>query len=597
MLPPMPPSRLTRFFERLLFLAIRRPLPPAVQFAIATAAIILVTLVRVLFVTVLLPWLLFMPAILLLALAFGRGVGLYATFLSAVLAGWSIAGSSGFLGLDFLQWVASGAFLVVAVGIVLLASELRASFARADHLMQEAQSARDALAAREAFLSSVLASSGDCIVVLDREANVLFVTENGRRALGLAQEAQVRGSPWQALWQEVDSNRASGAIAAASEGHRTNFAAPARICGGALRWWDVSVSPILRDGDQSGQVLLVARDITAKRAGQRERNRLARVVENSADFIGVASLDQRVEFLNPAGCNMVGLSPEAACETVMLDYIWPGDVERLLEEVLPAIRDAGSWSGEMNLRHFRTGERIPVHYLGFRVQEEDGSLIGYGAVMRDFSEVERARVQQRLLNNELSHRLKNVLTMVQAIAAQSIRQAETLEDAGEAVSARLVALGRATDILTATSWQTAELQALVATVLRPHGALSRRIKVDGPSVAVNPRAALALALAIHELTTNAIKYGALSNETGEVSLKWWIAGGAIPADQRLLLTWRETGGPYVTPPARRGFGSVMIERSLKAYFRAEVMLDFRPEGIVLTLNAPLAEAIATDRAE
>lgn len=593
----MPPSKLTRFFEQFLFLSIRRPLPPVVQFAIATAAIVLVALVRVLFVTVLLPWLLFMPAILLLALAFGRNVGLYATFLSAVLAGWSIAGPSGFLGLNPLQWIASGAFLVVGVGIVLLASELRASFARVNHLMQEAQSARDELAAREAFLSGVLSSSGDCIVVLDREANVLFVTENGRRALGLGEDADVHGTPWRMLWQEVDGNRASGAIAAASEGHETNFAAPARIGDGSLRWWDVSVRPILQDRNLTSQVLLVARDITAKRASERERNRLARVVENSADFIGVASLDQRVEFVNPAGCDMVGLSPETVGETRMLDYIWPTDVERLVEEVLPAIRDAGSWSGEMNLRHFRTGERIPVHYLGFRVQEQDGSLIGYGAVMRDFTEIERARFQQRLLNNELSHRLKNVLTMVQAIAAQSIRQAETLEDAGEAVSARLVALGRATDILTATSWQTAELHALVTTVLRPHGALSRRIKVDGPSVAVNPRAALALALAIHELTTNAIKYGALSNETGEVALKWWIADGAIPDHPRLLLTWRETGGPNVTPPPRRGFGSVMIERSLKAYFRAQVTLDFLPEGVVLTLDAPLADAIATDRTD
>jgi PAS domain S-box-containing protein len=589
----MPPSRLTRLFERFLSLSIRRPVPVAAQFGIATGVILLVSVVRVLFVTVLLPWLLFLPAILLLALTFGRAVGIYATFLAAVLAGWSIAGDGGFLGLDLLQWIASALFVIVSMGIVLLASELRAAFVRADRLMRDAREARDELASREAFLSGVLDSSGDCIAVLDGDASLLFLTDNAWRAVSLPDDVPVRGTPWHDLWQEVGGNRAQGAITAACEGHATNFVAPARVRGASMRWWDVSVSPIAGGGEQTGRVLLVARDITERRAGERERNRLARVVENSADFIGVAGLDQRVEFLNPAGCNMVGLSPEEIAETRMLDYIWPEDSQRLIREVLPTIRDAGSWSGEINLRHFRTGDRIPVHYLGFQVQEQDGSLIGYGAVMRDFSEVEHARAQQRLLNNELSHRLKNILTMVQAIAAQSIRQATTLEDAGEAVSARLVALGRATDILTTTSWQTAEIQALVATVLGPHGAFRRRIRVEGPIVSVNPRAALALALAIHELATNAIKYGALSNDNGKVALQWSIAGGPNEADQRLHLTWRETGGPLVTPPARRGFGSVMIERSLKAYFRADVSLDFSPEGLLLTLDAPLADAVAT----
>lgn len=591
-LPPMPPPRSTRLLERLLSLSTRRQLPAFLPYALTTAIIAAIGVIRLLFVTVLLPWLLFMPAILLLALAFGRRVGFYATLLAAAVAGWSIAGPNGFLGLDGLQWTASAVFVLVCFGIVLVTSELRASFVRAERLVGETQAARDELAAREAFLASVLASSSECIAVLDRQARLLFLTDSGRRVLG-GSSVEI-GTAWPNLWKEIDGDGAERAIAAAWAGQSTDFIA--RAIAGSLppRWWDVSVSPIRGNGGEPERVLVVARDITDRRAGERERNRLARVVENSADFVGIATLDERVEFVNPAGCAMLGLAPERVTETRMLDYIWPDEAARFVGEILPAIRAFGSWSGELGLRHFTTGERIPIHYLGFRVEEDDGTPIGYGAVMRDFSEVERARAQQRLLNEELSHRLKNVLTMVQAIAAQSIRQAATLEDAGEAVSARLVALGRATDILTRTSWQAAELHALVATVLRPHGALRERIRVEGPGLSVNPRAALALALAIHELATNAIKYGALSNDSGEVALEWRIAGGAKDDQPRLLLTWRESGGPPVAPPTRRGFGSVMIERSLRAYFRADVTLDYRPEGFVLALDAPLGEALVSD---
>ncbi len=207
---------------------------------------------------------------------------------------------------------------------------------------------------------------------------------------------------------------------------------------------------------------------------------------------------------------------------------------------------------------------------------------------RTNDELRAAESQQLLLNEELSHRLKNVLAVVQSIVSQTLRQANDLSSANTALSARLVALGNATTVLTANSWASADITAMITKVLAPHAEIGSRINVSGPRLTLNPRGALAFALALHELATNAAKYGALSNETGHVDLTWKIDHrGSQP---RLRLLWEEIGGPAVMPPTRRGFGSTMIERSLKSYFRGEAKLEYRPEGLRFEVDCELEAA-------
>lgn len=207
---------------------------------------------------------------------------------------------------------------------------------------------------------------------------------------------------------------------------------------------------------------------------------------------------------------------------------------------------------------------------------------------RTNDELKAAEGQQLLLNEELSHRLKNVLAVVQSVVSQTLRQADDLPSANTALSARLVALGNATTVLTANSWASADITAMITKVLAPHAEIGRRIKVSGPPLTLNPRVALAFALALHELATNAAKYGALANETGHVELTWNIdRQGSEP---RLRLLWEEIGGPPVTPPTRRGFGSTMIERSLKSYFRGEAKLEYRLEGLRFEVDCELEAA-------
>jgi two-component sensor histidine kinase len=198
----------------------------------------------------------------------------------------------------------------------------------------------------------------------------------------------------------------------------------------------------------------------------------------------------------------------------------------------------------------------------------------------------RAAEHQRLLINELNHRVKNTLATVQSITAQTLRTAETTDVAREAVEMRLLALSRAHDVLTRENWEGANLVEVVREALAPyqvHG--ESRFHIEGRDLRLTPRMALALAMALQELATNAVKYGALSNKAGAIGVSWTVKNGAAPP--RLILTWAEAGGPPVSPPRRRGFGSRLIERSLAQDLDGHVEIAFAPTGVICTVDAPV----------
>jgi two-component system CheB/CheR fusion protein len=215
---------------------------------------------------------------------------------------------------------------------------------------------------------------------------------------------------------------------------------------------------------------------------------------------------------------------------------------------------------------------------------------GIAVSMRDITERRQAERRQRLLVNELNHRVKNALATVQAIAAQSLRGLDVPQEAMERFMARLMALARANDILVAEDWLGADLDAIASQVASPYAAEGDvgRFRVAGPKAHLGAKAATAMALALHELATNAAKYGALSTPEGCVSLTWALEGEGEA--RRLHMNWRESGGPPVAPPEKTGFGTRLIERGLKAELRANVRLDYAPDGLVMTLDAPLPDA-------
>jgi len=203
-------------------------------------------------------------------------------------------------------------------------------------------------------------------------------------------------------------------------------------------------------------------------------------------------------------------------------------------------------------------------------------------INRKRAEDERGRAERRqqLLLGELNHRVKNTLAIVQSLTHQSFHSAASTEDAKRRFEGRLKALASAHSLLTATNWESALIADVARAALAPF-CPPDRCDIDGPPLPVSPQTAVGLALALHELATNAAKYGALSTPSGRLSVRWTVV------DDQLQLIWTERGGPRVSPPERRGFGTRMIERTLASEFGGKVVLDFAPEGVTCTLIAPL----------
>lgn len=216
------------------------------------------------------------------------------------------------------------------------------------------------------------------------------------------------------------------------------------------------------------------------------------------------------------------------------------------------------------------------------ITDSAGRRIGAVAVGLDVTERKRGEEQRRLLVNELNHRVKNTLASVQSVAVQTLRNSSSLEAAAESLQSRLIALSRAHDVLNRESWEGAELADMVAASLKAYTA-SSRIGWRGPPVWLPPTTALSFTLVLHELATNAAKYGALSNDSGTINIQWRI--GEERQDYALLtVIWTERGGPPVAQPLREGFGSRLVSRLVSAEKEGTVSFDYRPEGLTCTIR-------------
>lgn len=208
----------------------------------------------------------------------------------------------------------------------------------------------------------------------------------------------------------------------------------------------------------------------------------------------------------------------------------------------------------------------------------DGSIAGMLDTVVETTDKVRAQADLALANRELGHRLKNTLALVQAIAAQTLRD-ETSSEAMSHFSSRLAALSHAHEILLRQDWSAASLSDVIAASIEPHDALGQ-VRIEGLDIQINSRAAVSLSLMLHELSTNAVKYGALSVSKGQVDLSWLID------DDCLALCWRESGGPPVSDPKYSGFGFRLLDMGLGGHGKVE--RRFKAEGLELALRVPLA---------
>ncbi|MGF9763982.1 HWE histidine kinase domain-containing protein [Microvirga sp. 0TCS3.31] len=303
---------------------------------------------------------------------------------------------------------------------------------------------------------------------------------------------------------------------------------------------------------------------------------------------------RKVLYVSKTCERLTGIPADEALANPDLIYslVLPQHRERMLARRLESLRDLTECEEEFEIRHAKTGETRWHRIITTPRRLENGGIVWDG-IQIDITDHKRSQEHLRLLLNELNHRVKNTLATVQSLASQSFRVRGTngawdLPALYAAFEARLFALARGHDILTRENWEGAGLVEIVAQAFDPYRDPAddgSRIRLEGPDLRVTPSMALSLSMAMHELCTNAAKYGALGAPEGQVRVSWSSVETA--SGPRLVMAWEENGGPPVAPPSRKGFGSRLIQDGLARELNGEVRLVYRPEGVACTIDVPL----------
>ena len=368
-----------------------------------------------------------------------------------------------------------------------------------------------------------------------------------------------------------------------------------RRADGEWRWLRSTSQPRFGPSGEHIGFIGVAHDITeAKRAEaalKESEERYRTIFEQAHDYIITADLNFVATAVNPAVTAALGYSGDELVGRSFKEFLDPDEYEQAKIMLQKKLREGGTTRYTITVRA-RDGRRLIWEINSQLITDSSGRPVALNAIGRDVTEQRRAEQHLRLMVDELNHRVKNTLAIVQGIAHQSFRNEAIPPETRLAFEGRLEALSVAHNLLTRENWESADLRDVVAGALGVHDDTSGRFTIGGPELRLEPKTAVTIAMALHELATNATKYGALSTDKGKVAVEWRVSDGPEP---RLHICWEEKDGPAVQPPARRGFGSRMIERALAGGALELARLDFRCEGLVCEIDAPLPSASTGDR--
>jgi len=418
----------------------------------------------------------------------------------------------------------------------------------------------------------------------------LSASARAKEIFGRAASEALDYGAWLEAVHPDDQARRKALLERALE-QRADYDAEYRIQlrGGGLRWVNVR-GRVLSDARGRPQRMTgIVMDVTDRHeafaAVAESEGRFRLIADSAPVLIWMTDAASRLTFANRHYETLFGRPAAEMAGLGWAKVVLAEDLEAFRHSFLEAVEVRGDFKTFTRVRD-RGGRVLWLRCEGTPRFAPNGDFLGYTGCNVDVTDAMAAQEQQRLLINELNHRVKNTLATVQSIAAQTARRAESPEDFREKFETRLIALSQTHNALTRGGWESASLSELLTQEFKPYA--GDQVRMDGPEVNLPPRIAVSLGMVFHELATNAAKYGALSSPTGNVRVSWRTVLSA-GEESRLILQWREENGPPVQMPTRRGFGSRLIEGSVKGELGGISRMAFDPAGFNCRLEIVLSD--------
>lgn len=443
---------------------------------------------------------------------------------------------------------------------------------------------------QDGLLASLLETSADCIKVIELDGRLSYVNRNGLLSLGANQASDLVGRLWWELWPPASETMIRQAVAEALETGASRFEGFCPTRNGEPRWWDVSVSPVRGDLGQVVRLLAVSRNITQSRATQerlRDSEAKFQAIVNSIDQMIWSTLpDGFHDYYNDRWYEYTGVPQGSTDGEAWNGMFHPDDQARAWEVWRRSLATGEPYHIEYRLRH-RSGQYRWVIGRAQCVRDEAGAIVRWFGTCTDVHDLKVAEATRDLIMHELSHRIKNLFAVLSGLVALSARgQTPEVRTFATGLRNRVSALASAHAYVQPDAGNLADNQpvsALLQNLLAPYQTPAEpRIVITGDDVMLDRNASTAIALLVHELATNAVKHGALSQHGGRVDITGQVGTSAF------TLTWAECGGPKIhTPPTRIGFGSAMSQSIMETQLGARFDRHWGRDGLVALITIPL----------
>ena len=423
------------------------------------------------------------------------------------------------------------------------------------------------------MIASLVSASREFIGIADLEGNALFVNEAGRALVGLPDLKAVRATRIIDYFPADDHRRILDEVipAVRETGYWEGELKFLNFQTGQLIPVLYNIFPVRDSTNAITAYGTVTRNLTETKSAEQRLRALASIVESSDDAIVSKDLDGIIASWNRGAERVFGYTSEEAVGRPITIVI-PADRQSEEHEILTRVRRGERIDHFETIRQRKDGSQIVVSLSVSPVKDDDGKIVGASKIARDITEQKRSQEMISTLAQEAEHRSKNLLAIVQA--AVHLSQSDTPEGLKKAIEGRIQALANIHSIFAKTRWIGADLATIAMQELAPYTQKEqKRVHIGGPPIMLEPDAAQAIAITLHELSTNAAKYGALSVANGRVDLNWSMETGG-----RLRLSWTESGGPTVQEPTRKGFGRRIVEQMI-GHQSGETNFDWRAEGL------------------